>query len=165
MGDLTCKWEEDERVKPLSTHNSRPVSNEPKLETPLEAHTSNEFFQKAWFAYLSLSTPWECPMKEKYLVFQLFQGINSLGLNSGRCWLVMDLCSPTSCVCLQGSAQTWQGDAAICAVGQQNRWEAFLPAHRPSLQDQSALEDELAQLVAVKFLPQTLRQGNPGEGS
>lgn len=79
----------------------------------------------------------------------------------------MDLCSPTSCVCLQGicSAQTQQGDAAVCAVGQQNWWEAFLPAYRPSLEDQSALEDELAQLVPIKLLPQTQRQGNPGKGS
>lgn len=42
MGDLTCKWGEDKRVKPLSTHNSKSESNESKLEMILETHTSNE---------------------------------------------------------------------------------------------------------------------------
>lgn len=42
MRDLTCRWGEDKRVKPLSTHNSRFVSNGPKLEMLLETHTSKE---------------------------------------------------------------------------------------------------------------------------
>lgn len=53
MGDLTCKGGEDERVKPLSTQKSRPVSNESKLEMPLETHTSSELLKKDWFAHLS----------------------------------------------------------------------------------------------------------------
>lgn len=42
MGDLTRKWEENKRVKPISTHNSKLASNEPKLEMLLETHASNE---------------------------------------------------------------------------------------------------------------------------
>lgn len=47
------------------------------------------------------------------------------------------------------------------AVGQQSWCEAFLPPHRPSLEEQSALEDLLAQLVPINLLSQIQRQGNP----
>lgn len=116
MGDLTCKGGEDERVKPLSTCNNRP-----KLEMPWRLTPPRNCFQNLVCTFV-VSTPWDCPMKEKYLVFQLFQGANRLRFSSGRCWLVMELCSPTSCVCFQGicSAPTRQGGAAACAVGQHN---------------------------------------------
>lgn len=145
-----CKGGEDERVKPLSTHNNRPRN------APGDSHFQG-IASKSLVCTFVVSTLWDCPMEKKHYVFQPFQGINRLGFSSGRCWLVVDLCSLTSCVCLQDicSAQTQQGDAAGCAVGQHNWWEAFLAAHHPSLEDQSALGDEIAQLVPIKLLPQT----------
>lgn len=46
-------------------------------------------------------------------------------------------------------------------MGQQSRCEATVPPHRPSLEEQSVLEDLLAQLVPINPLPEIQRQGNP----
>ena len=46
-------------------------------------------------------------------------------------------------------------------LGIMGQCEATVPPHRPSLEEQSALEDLLAQLVPINPLPEIQRQGNP----
>lgn len=159
-GDLTCKWGEDKRVKPLSTHNSKAVSNEPKLEMLLQTHTSNVCLKKTDLHICpkyALGLPYETEIS----CLPAVPGNKHTGPQTGvsRWWICAHL--PAASV-YKGSAPVKHSAVVLPlrAVGQQSWCEAFLPPHRPCLEEQSALEDLLAQLVPINLLPQIQGQGN-----